>query len=150
MWMGTLAAFALLPVSQGFAPPIRAAQEPQPVTFADLFTASSRGVVATPCFFELQGQRVRIEGYIADILPDRPDTLFLTPRPTHTDESGAGFGDLPPNTILLVLQPHSLVGLPDPDQRVEVVGTLRPVETSTEKPAFAAAEILIDPVDAIP
>lgn len=72
----------------------------------------------------LSGKRVRVTGYIAHLESAPQDGFFVVPIPVHGDESGAGRGDLPLESIFVVT-PSNVGSSSDPiDAQVEVVGQL--------------------------
>ena len=72
------------------------------IDFAELFTFGARALVPTPKLLGLQGQRVTLIGFMA--LLERPvgGGFYLCPYPVSADESGAGRGDLPPASVLVL------------------------------------------------
>lgn len=49
----------------------------------------------------LSGQRVLLEGYMARMELAPKGAFYLTSRPVHCDEAGAGTADLPPDSVLV-------------------------------------------------
>lgn len=49
----------------------------------------------------LAGQRVVLEGYMAQMELAPKGAFYLTSRPVHCDEAGAGTADLPPDSVLV-------------------------------------------------
>jgi hypothetical protein len=72
----------------------------------------------------LDGKRVRIVGFMADMEEPMAGAFYLVPRPIKLDESGAGTGDLPLESLLVeVVQAEGRV-LPHADGALEGTGVL--------------------------
>jgi hypothetical protein len=72
------------------------------IDFAELYRFGSRAPEPTEKLLGLQGKRVKVVGFMA--LLERPvrGGLYLAPYPSQSDESGAGRGDVPPTSILVL------------------------------------------------
>jgi hypothetical protein len=51
----------------------------------------------------LNGKRVHVVGFMAEMEEPIEGAFYLVPRPISLDESGGGTGDLPPNSILVMV-----------------------------------------------
>ncbi len=72
----------------------------------------------------LDGRRVRLVGFMAELEDPPRGGFYLAPRPVRCDEEGAGTGDLPPDAVRVIVR--SAVGeeipfLPGP---IEATGVL--------------------------
>ncbi len=72
------------------------------IDFADMYRFGPRAPAPTPALLALDGRRVTLIGFMA--LLERPARggFFLAPYPAVADESGAGRGDLPPTSVLVL------------------------------------------------
>ena len=70
------------------------------LAFAELLT---RGPKLAPSdkASSLTGQRVVIEGYMAQMELAPKGAFYLASRPVHCDEAGGGTADLPPDSVLV-------------------------------------------------
>jgi hypothetical protein len=98
--------------------------EPAALAFSDFFRPASTKLQPSDRLLALDGQRVRIVGFMAQMEDGPSGAFYLAARPVNCDEGGAGTGDLPPDAVLVVV-PWSAGAeirfLPGP---LEVVGTL--------------------------
>ena len=72
----------------------------------------------------LDGQRVRMTGYMAHLELPPKGGFYLAPILVHGDESGAGTADLPLESVLVVSRSAGAAPVDPLDCPVEVVGTL--------------------------
>jgi hypothetical protein len=70
--------------------------------FAELYVFGPRAPEVTPRALGLNGKRVTMVGFMVAL--ERPVTggFFVSPYPAGADESGAGRGDLPPTSVLVL------------------------------------------------
>lgn len=90
--------------------------------FKEFLDPSPTELKASEKLRSLQGKRVRIIGFIAQ-MEEQPDNYFyLCSRPIYCDESGGGIGDLPVDAVRVVIRNQpKFKSLSYP---VEVVGVL--------------------------
>jgi hypothetical protein len=90
-------------------PPPRALSVPT-IDFAELYRFGSRAPELSSKLLALQGRRVMLVGFM--VLLERPPRggFYLSPLPAASDESGAGRGDLPPTSVLVL--PRAAAGRP--------------------------------------
>ncbi len=100
------------------------AQAPVPLAFGEIF-APGPDLVLSPKVRSLRGRRVRMEGYAA-LLEEAPAGAFwLVPLPVRGDESGAGVGDLPPDSVLVIVRSAGDLPIrPDAPGLISVSGVL--------------------------
>lgn len=123
--LGASIAFCLLgtigSTTIGWAQP--APSEPVVIAFADL-AASSPTQRFSDRLLALRGQRVRLTGYMAQSEQPLPGAFFLCPVPTHLDEGGAGTGDLPPDSVRVIVPSLAGQAVPFVPRPLEVTGIL--------------------------
>jgi hypothetical protein len=78
--------------------------KPEPLAFRQMLQPSVRGLEPTPFLTKLNGKRVMIEGYMAQLEDAPAGGFWLCPTPVFQDESGGGSGDLPPNAVFVVVR----------------------------------------------
>jgi len=115
----TMRPAALSLLAAAFSAPASAAlAAPAELRFADFFAMpiGARGAEIKPALLALDGQRVRITGYMVRQEQAMAGHFFLTPRPVSMSEHADGDADdLPPTTVLVVM--------PTPDDRTEPLPT---------------------------
>ena len=92
---GNLAAVALAVVV--------AAADPAPLAFSEYFRAGSARLEPSAKLLALDGQHVRLTGFMAHMEDGPSGAFYLASRPVACDEGGAGTGDLPPDAVLVVV-----------------------------------------------
>jgi hypothetical protein len=115
--MGGAAAVAALAV-------ILSAADPAALAFSEFFRPASTRLQPSDKLIALDGQRVRIVGFMAQMEDGPSGALYLAARPVNCDEGGAGTGDLPPDAVLVVVPWSSGAEIPFVAGPLEVVGTL--------------------------
>lgn len=76
------------------------------LSFGDLF-AQGAELRPSPRVEQLAGKRVRIDGFMAHMEQAPKGAFWLCRAPLEIDEGGAGTGDLPVESVLVVLTPPS-------------------------------------------
>jgi hypothetical protein len=70
------------------------------------------------------GKRVRLVGFMADMEEPMRGAIYLVPRPIRLDESGAGTGDLPLESVLVDLPGAEGREIPHVEGALEATGVL--------------------------
>ena len=73
-----------------------------PIEFRELFD-SGPSLKPSAKALALDGKRVRIAGFMAEMEEPIEGAFYLVPRPIKLDESGGGTGDLPLESVLIVV-----------------------------------------------
>jgi hypothetical protein len=81
----------------------RSTEPPVPLAFGEIF-APGRDLVLSKKVRSLRGRRVRMEGYAAQMEDAPAGAFWLVPLPVRGDESGGGVGDLPPDSVLVMVR----------------------------------------------
>jgi len=77
---------------------------PTDLAFRDFFEPTPRELRPSARLLSLDGQRVRIVGYMARTEEPPTGGFYLCPSPVLVTESGAGTADLPPQTVFVVVR----------------------------------------------
>jgi hypothetical protein len=95
----------------------------------------------------LNGQRVRLVGYMAELEEPLRGAFYLVPHPIQLDESGAGTGDLPLQSVLV--QVPGLAGKPIPHVRgaLEGIGVFEVGNRADDQGRVSNFRLLLDPDD---
>lgn len=72
----------------------------------------------------LDGRRVRLAGYMAELEEPPRGAFYLAPRPVRCDEGGAGTGDLPPDAVRVIVRSAPDEVLPQVPGPIEATGVL--------------------------
>jgi hypothetical protein len=72
----------------------------------------------------LQGKRVRLVGFMAQMEEPPRGAFYLASHPVRCDEGGAGTGDLPPDAVRVVVRNAASEEVPFYPGRIEVSGVL--------------------------
>jgi hypothetical protein len=99
------------------------ADVPAPLEFRELLD-SGPALRPSAKATALDGKRVRIVGFMADMEEPMEGAFYLVPRPIKLDESGAGTGDLPLEGILVVVAGSEGKVLPQISGPLEGTGVL--------------------------
>lgn len=95
-----------------------------PLEFRDLVVVQNNRPRLSEKVRALAGHRVRIIGYMAHLELAPKGGFYLAPMPVHSDESAAGVGDLPLESVLVLSRTVGAQPFPAEDGPVEVAGTL--------------------------
>ena len=104
---------------------ILSAADPAALAFSDFFRPVSARLQPSDKLLALDGQRVRIQGFMARMEEGPAGAFYLASRPVSCDEGGAGTGDLPPDAVLVVVPWSGGAEIPFVAGPLEVVGVLR-------------------------
>ena len=74
---------------------------PFKLEFREMLLQTPKGLTPSPRLRQLDGKRVKIEGFMAMQENASTGGFWLCPTPIFQDESGAGTGDLPPNAVFV-------------------------------------------------
>lgn len=109
--------------------------------FREFFDASSTELKPSPKLLSLNGRRVRIAGFMAQ-MEDAPEGAFyLCPRPVVCDESGGGIGDLPVEAVRVLVPSVGTRRVKFLARPIEVTGILR---LNAPSAAPAAISLILD------
>jgi hypothetical protein len=94
------------------------------ISFGEFFDASNRELKPSNKLQSVNGKRVTLTGFMAQMEVEPEGSFYLVPRPVFCDEEGGGNADLPPESVLVVapfLKNHKIPFVPWP---LEVTGVL--------------------------
>lgn len=97
----------------------------------------------------LNGQRVHIVGYMAQMEIPPPGGFFLTPRPVRCDEAGGGTADLPLESVL-VLSASAARAVPFLAGPLDVSGVLEVGNLAGADGRISAFRLRLDPAPVEP
>jgi hypothetical protein len=121
------------------------AGEPTALAFSDFFRPASTKLQPSDRLLALDGQRVRIHGFMAGMEEGPSGAFYLTSRPVNCDEGGAGTGDLPPDAVLVVVPWAAGAEIPFLPGQLEVAGTLHLGVATRQDGSPSRIRIVLDP-----
>ena len=120
------------------------AGEPAALAFSDFFRPASARLQPSDRLLALDGQRVRIQGFMAGMEEGPAGAFYLASRPVSCDEGGAGTGDLPPDAVLVLVPWLAGAEIPFLAGPLEVVGVLHLGAATRPDGAPARIRIVLD------
>jgi hypothetical protein len=117
---------------------------PAPLSFADLFDA---GATLKPSarVLSLDGRRVRIEGFMAQMEMPPQGAFWLCRTPVFGDEAGGGTADLPPERVLVTLTPSGTAEIKPIRAPIRVEGRLEVGRKVARDGTLSHFRIVLDP-----
>jgi len=92
----------------------------------------------------LDGKRVRVRGFMAEMEEPIEGAFYLVPRPLKLDESGAGTGDLPLESILVAVPGAEGRALPHVAGALEGTGLLEVGNRADDKGRVSNFRLRLD------
>jgi hypothetical protein len=139
--MTTLLALLL---ALGVAVPQAAKNDAVLVTFREFLAPSSTELKPSDKLRRLQGQRVRIVGFMAEMEHMPEGYFYLCARPIFCDESGGGIGELPVDAVRVVVRASRGKPIKFVPQPIEIHGVLELGGQSEMEPDSWAVRLLTD------
>ncbi len=93
----------------------------------------------------LNGKRVRVAGFMAEMEEAVEGAFYLVPRPISLDESGAGTGDLPLQSILVLVPAAEGRSNPHIEGELEGIGVLEVGNHADEQGRVSNFRLRLDP-----
>ncbi len=115
------------------------------LSFSDLFAPDDGGLRPSARAEALAGKRVRIQGFMARLEIPPKGAFLLCRTPLDLDEGGAGTGDLPVESILVVLTPASAEPVPTLRGPLSVVGTFEVGRKVAADGTISLFRVVLDP-----
>jgi hypothetical protein len=143
----------LLLAAPAKAPAQPAAAHPTPkvarpaisLAFHDFFEPTPRELKPSAKLLALNGQRVRIIGFMAHLEEPIRGAFYLCPQPTACAEGGAGTGDLPASAVQVILPGAPDRTLPFTPRALEVAGRLELGPRTEAEGQVSSIRIFLDP-----
>jgi len=114
------------------------------LSFSEFFESGSRELKPSATLLSLNGRRVRMVGYMAQMEMPPEGAFYLTPHPVSCDEEGAGTSDLPISSVRVVVRSakgKAISFIPSP---VEVTGVLELGYQADEEGRVSAIRLILD------
>jgi hypothetical protein len=132
------------PPASALDTPVAQPLPPAPeLSFRELFAPGPR-LRPSEKVLALANQRVRMVGFMVEMESPPSSGFYFTAHPVHCDEAGAGTGDLPPETVLVVVES----GCDEPVQfmrgALEVSGVLEVGNQTDSEGRVSGFRLLLD------
>jgi hypothetical protein len=130
------------------APEPKPAPPPETIAFPEFFDPgpSRRGLKPSARLLGLEGKRVRMVGFMAQMEVPPKGGFFLCAAPVFAGEGGGGTADLPPDAVFVIVQsasgkelelvrgPLEVTGVLELGSRVDEDGRVSRIRIILEKP----------------
>lgn len=128
------------------APDANRESPPETIAFSEFFdpAPSSRGLKPSSRLLGLEGKRVRIVGFMAQMEAPPKGGFYLCGRPVFADEAGGGTADLPPDAVLVLVHSASGKQLELVRGALEVTGVLELGSREDEDGRVSRIRIILD------
>jgi hypothetical protein len=94
----------------------------------------------------LNGQRVRLVGFMAQMEEPPVGAFYLVPHPLFCDEGGGGTGDLPLDAVRVLVRSSPDVPIRFIPGPLEVTGVLRVGNRADDEGRVSALELVLDSI----
>lgn len=128
------------------APDVKAEPPPEPIAFTEFFdpAPSRRGLKPSARLLGLEGKRVRIVGFMAQMEAPPRGGFYLCAQPVFATEAGGGTADLPPDAVLVLVHSASGKELELVRGPLEVTGVLELGSREDEDGRVSLIRIILD------
>ena len=94
------------------------------LSFKEFFEGTNGELKPSATLLQLNGKRVRLIGFMAQMETPPIGAFYLCPRPVTCDEAGGGTADLPPESVFVIVRSLTGKEVPFIPRAVEVTGLL--------------------------
>jgi len=123
----------------------RQAVEPAtPLAFSEFFEPAPGELKASAKLLGLDGRRVRLVGFMAQMEEPPDGAFYLCPRPVFCDESGGGTAALPPEAVRVVVRSAQGKKISFIPHALEVTGLLEVGHHAAEDGQVAPVRLILD------
>jgi len=151
---GLLCLTVLLNVTQGQAvtepkrarPNTQTTQADQATTleFREFFEPGTQELKPSAKLLSLDGKRVRMTGFMAQMEQPPAGAFYLCPRPVYGDESGGGTADLPIANVRVIVRSAKDKAVPFVPRLIEVTGILEVGNRAEADGSVSSVRLLLD------
>jgi len=122
----------------------RANAAPERLSFKEIFEASPRELKPSAKLLSLNGKRVTMVGYMAQMEMPPEGAFYLAFQPVACGEGGGGTADLPPDAVLVIVRSAKGRKLEHIARRIEVTGILEVGNLTGEDGQVSALRMILD------
>ncbi|MFN7928907.1 MAG: hypothetical protein U0Y68_13355 [Blastocatellia bacterium] len=115
----------------------------EPLSFYEFFAPTPNVLQPSEKLLRLQGKQVRIVGFMAQMEDAPTGAFYLCPRPIQCDESGAGVGDLPVASVLVIAPAMKGKKIPFIARALAVTGILEVGKSGDGETALAPIRLIL-------
>jgi hypothetical protein len=94
------------------------------LSFKEFFESANGELKPSTTLLQLNGKRVRLIGFMAQMETSPIGAFYLCPRPVTCDEEGGGTADLPPESVFVIVRSLREKAMPFSPRALEVTGIL--------------------------
>ena len=121
------------------------------LAFKEFLEVSHGDLKPTAKLLACENKRVRLVGFMAQMEDPIKGGFYLCPRPVFCDEGGGGTGDLPPESVFVIVRSAKGKVLEHKPQPLEAVGILHLGAQTDEDGHVSMIRLILDrPNDAPP
>jgi hypothetical protein len=117
---------------------------PEPLSFAEFFDPSAQSLVPSARLRGLEGKRVRLTGFMAEMELPPKGGFYLCASPVFAGEGGGGTADLPPAAVLVVVRSAEGKTLAPLRRALEVTGRVELGPRADDLGRVSNIRILLD------
>jgi hypothetical protein len=117
---------------------------PETLEFRDFFERGTSELRPAARLLSLNGKRVRMVGFMAQMEEPPRGAFYLCSRPVFAAEGGAGTGDLPPDAVRVIVRSAKGQQLAFIPRALEVVGLLEVGSQADEDGGVSAIRLILD------
>lgn len=114
------------------------------LSFKEIFEASPRELKPSQKLLSLNGKRVTMVGYMAQMEMPPEGAFYLASQPVACGEGGGGTADLPPDAVLVIVRSAKGRKLEHIARRIEVTGILEVGNRASEDGQVSAIRMILD------
>ncbi|MCI0442741.1 hypothetical protein L0152_05925, partial [bacterium] len=114
------------------------------LSFHDFFEPESKELKPSSKLIALNQKRVQLIGFMAQVEEPLHGSFYLTPQPVFCDESGGGIGDLPVESVLVIVPSYSGKEVPFVRGALVMTGILEIGKHKDENGHPVAIQLILD------
>ena len=120
------------------------------LSFKEFFEGVDGGLTPSSRLLRLNGRRVRLVGFMAQMESPPLGAFYLCPRPISCDEEGAGTADLPAESVLVIVGSQRGKVMPFTPRALEVTGILEVGNRQDADGRVSFIRLVLDGPDELP
>jgi len=118
--------------------------EARSIEFREFFEADVGELKPSAKLLGLNGRRVRLIGFMAQMEQPPSGAFYLCPRPVFADESGGGTADLPVGSVRVIVRSAKGKKFPFIARAIEVTGILEVGAQADEDGTVSSIRLILD------
>jgi hypothetical protein len=114
------------------------------IEFREFFESDAGKLKPSAKLLGLNGRRVRLVGFMAQMEQPLNGVFYLCPKPVYADESGGGTADLPVESVRVIVRSAKGKKVPYIARPIEVTGILEVGNHAEEDGTVSSIRIILD------